>query len=356
MYTDKEYYCTCLIVAWVIVCSISRSSCTAESPAQQLEKVRSSKLSERFSQALSFEEAFSVIWGEVNLLPHPAQSHVVQLQLDKNSGSGFVSLDNYMYAYYSASIKLPQKYTAGIVLAFYTSNGDDFPHNHDELDFEFLGNVKDKPWRMQTNIYGNGSVSRGREERFNFWFDPTTDFHNYSILWNHKHIVFMVDDVPIREMKKSEELGGDYPSKPMALYATMWDGSSWATNGGKYPVNYKYSPFITSFHNLKMEGCATNPILEEETESTTQKLRSKMDQCIDNPVKEVDLWALTPSQQQSLQWVRSHYLYYTYCQDATRHYTTSLPECLTQAPIKLMKPGGSRGHRRSPHATTPTGP
>ncbi|KAI8032516.1 putative xyloglucan endotransglucosylase/hydrolase protein 30 [Camellia lanceoleosa] len=47
-----------------------------------------------------------------------------------------------------------------------TLNGDIFEKTHDELDFEFLGNIRGKRWRFQTNVYGNGSTSRGREERY----------------------------------------------------------------------------------------------------------------------------------------------------------------------------------------------
>ena len=71
-----------------------------------------------------------------------------------------------------------------------TSNGDVFEKTHDELDFEFLGNVKGKPWRFQTNVYGNGSTSRGREERYRLWFDPSKEFHRYSILWTAKNIMW----------------------------------------------------------------------------------------------------------------------------------------------------------------------
>ena len=46
------------------------------------------------------------------------------------------------------------------------SNGDIFEKNHDEIDFEFLGKIRGKDWRIQTNIYGNGSTSVGREERY----------------------------------------------------------------------------------------------------------------------------------------------------------------------------------------------
>lgn len=69
------------------------------------------------------------------------------------------------------------------------SNGDIYEKNHDEIDFEFLGNIRGKDWRIQTNIYGNGSTSIGREERYGLWFDPSEDFHQYSILWTENMIV-----------------------------------------------------------------------------------------------------------------------------------------------------------------------
>ena len=71
------------------------------------------------------------------------------------------------------------------------SNGDMFQNNHDEIDFEFLGNIRGKDWRIQTNVYGNGSTSIGREERYGLWFDPAEDFHQYSILWTDSKIMYV---------------------------------------------------------------------------------------------------------------------------------------------------------------------
>jgi xyloglucan:xyloglucosyl transferase len=69
------------------------------------------------------------------------------------------------------------------------SNANVFPHNHDEIDIELLGHDKRNDWIIQTNVYANGSVNTGREEKFYLWFDPTTQHHQYTIIWNNHHTV-----------------------------------------------------------------------------------------------------------------------------------------------------------------------
>jgi len=78
------------------------------------------------------------------------------------------------------------------------SNADVFPRNHDEVDFELLGNRRGHEWRVQTNVYGNGSTSRGREERYLLPFDPTLRPHAYAVAWTPTAVVFYVDGAPIR--------------------------------------------------------------------------------------------------------------------------------------------------------------
>nr|GEX13638.1 probable xyloglucan endotransglucosylase/hydrolase protein 33 [Tanacetum cinerariifolium] len=75
--------------------------------------------------------------------------------LDKTSGSGLISKNRYYHGFFSAAIKLPASFTSGVVLAFYMSNADAFPHNHDEIDFELLGYAKRRQWVL---VSGQGSL------------------------------------------------------------------------------------------------------------------------------------------------------------------------------------------------------
>uniref|UniRef100_A0ACD6A8V8 Uncharacterized protein n=1 Tax=Avena sativa TaxID=4498 RepID=A0ACD6A8V8_AVESA len=273
--------------------------------------------------ALTFGEGYTQLFGESNLRLH-GDGKRVHISLDERTGSGFASQRAYLHGLFSASIKLPSAdYTAGVVVAFYMSNGGVYEKTHDELDFEFLGNVKGKGWRVQTNVYGDGSTALGREERYGrLWFDPTQDFHRYAILWTNNTIVFYIDATPIREVVRNELMGAQFPSKPMSVYATIWDGSSWATSGGRYKVDYSYAPYVAQFTDLMLQPAADHDARPRET------------------------MMVSPAQRAAMERVRARHLTYGYCYDRAR-YPAPLPECRVGAEAAMYLPSGQARSRRN---------
>ncbi|KAK2354872.1 putative xyloglucan endotransglucosylase/hydrolase protein 33 [Trifolium repens] len=263
------------------------------------------------------QSAFSNAFGASHV-KFLSNGSMATLSLDKISGSGLVSQNRYSYGFFSAAIKLPAGLSPGVVVAFYLSNADKFPHNHDEIDIELLGHDKRNDWVIQTNLYANGSVSTGREEKFYLWFDPTQQHHYYSILWNSYHTVFFVDNIPVREFIHKNTNPFIYPSKPMSLYATIWDGSEWATHGGKYPVNYKYGPFVVSFTEMELSGCIADP--KAPISSCSNSNPSQLDP------NGADFTKLSQQQIAAMDWARRKLMFYSYCNDRHR-YKVLPPEC-----------------------------
>lgn len=109
-------------------------------------------------------------------------------------------------------------------------------------------------------------------------------------------------------------MGGDFPSKPMTLYATIWDGSDWATNGGKYRVNYKYAPYIAQFSEFVLHGCSVDP-----TEHLAKCDIAESSEAIPTGV--------TPTQRIKMEGFRQKHMTYSYCYDRVR-YKAPPPECV----------------------------
>ncbi|PIN04485.1 Xyloglucan:xyloglucosyl transferase [Handroanthus impetiginosus] len=159
-------------------------------------------------------------------------------------------------------IKLVPGNSAGIVVAFY-----------DGVDFEFLGIVPGQPYILQTNVHVNGFDDR--EQRIRLWFDPTKDFHAYSVLWNLYQILFMVDWAPMRTYRNDEDKGSTdwvypiilisigpyhivpntrwvyerrpsvpYPKRqPLSLQMSIWNGEDWTRDGGRDRIDCTKAPF-----------------------------------------------------------------------------------------------------------------
>ncbi|KAG8372403.1 hypothetical protein BUALT_Bualt12G0062600 [Buddleja alternifolia] len=245
----------------------------------------------------NFYQDFNVTWGDGwgKILNN---GELLTLSLDKTSGSGFQSKNEYLFCKIDMQLKLVPGNSAGTVTTYYLSSQGP---THDEIDFEFLGNLSGDPYILHTNVFSQGKGNR--EQQFYLWFDPTADFHTYTILWNPQRIIFFVDGTPIREFKNPESVGVAYPkNQPMKIYSSLWNADDWATRGGLVKTDWSQAPFTASYKNFNSLTTAgnNNSWLNEELDSTSQE---------------------------RLKWVQKNYMIYNYCSDVKRFPQGFPPEC-----------------------------
>lgn len=181
----------------------------------------------------------------------------MQLTLDQRYAAGAGSVNVWTYVDISAYIKMPPFDSAGTVTTFYMSSQGD---QHYELDMEFLGNTSGQPFLLHTNVFVDGVG--GREQQMYLGFDPSADFHYYRFRWSKDMVVFYVDNKPVRVFKNLEGTvpGTKYLNQQaMGVYISIWDGSSWATQGGRVPINWASAPFTATYQDFALNGCVVDP-------------------------------------------------------------------------------------------------
>ncbi|KAK8992466.1 hypothetical protein V6N11_048547 [Hibiscus sabdariffa] len=255
------------------------------------------------ASASDFQREFDLTWGDQR-----AQilngGELLTLTLDKASGSGFRSKREYLFGRIDMQIKLVAGNSAGTVTAFYLSSEGP---NHDEIDFEFLGNLSGDPYIVHTNVYCQGKGDR--EQQFYLWFDPTENFHTYSIVWNQQRIIFLVDNIPIRVFNNEESIGVPFPkNQPMRIYSSLWDADNWATRGGLVKTDWSKAPFKAYYRNFNANACTWS---NAESNCASQMLNSARN----------NVWrtqALDASGRRRLRWVQRYFMVYNYCADLKR--------------------------------------
>ncbi|KAK4415280.1 Xyloglucan endotransglucosylase/hydrolase protein 22 [Sesamum alatum] len=237
---------------------------------------------------------------------------LLTLSLDKLSGSGIESKKEFLFGKIHMQIKLVPGNSAGTVATYYLSSEGE---QHDEIDLEFLGNSSGNPYTLHTNVYSQGKGDR--EQQFFLWFDPTQDFHTYSILWNPKCIVFYVDNVPIRVFKNTEKLGVPFPKdQPMRIYSSLWNADDWATQGGRVKTNWTLGPFTASYRNFSVDGCIWSYRTRSSSCNSTDFST--------NPMLKMEL---DRRSRERMKRVRREHMIYDYCKDQWRFPRGPGPEC-----------------------------
>ena len=104
-------------------------------------------------------------------------------------------------------------------------------------------------------VDGNGGMEH--QILFPCGMDPTSDYHYYHFEWHQDMVVFYVDWKPIRMYKNLEGSHGiKYCNhKSMGLFLSIWDGDSWATEGGSVKLDWNEAPFYSKYKDLRVDAC-----------------------------------------------------------------------------------------------------
>eukprot|EP00252_Welwitschia_mirabilis_P009616 TRINITY_DN2227_c0_g1_i5.p1 TRINITY_DN2227_c0_g1~~TRINITY_DN2227_c0_g1_i5.p1 ORF type:complete len:325 (+),score=6.32 TRINITY_DN2227_c0_g1_i5:72-977(+) len=262
-----------------------------------------------------FGRDFEITWGadgsHAQVIDNGRHMH---LSLDKSSGGAFQSKKEFLFGRFDVRMKLVGGNSAGTVTTFYLSSTGD---KHDEIDMEFLGNETGKPYVLHTNIYAQGKGDR--EEQFNLWFDPTKAFHSYSVLWTPSHVIFLVDDAPIRLYAKTSAV--PFPSsQPMKVYGSLWNADDWATQGGRVKTDWSLAPFEASYRMFRRHPCLTTSAGKACMVSTPDKWWNQLGNGSSSSSSSSNLAgnAGVNGAMEKLRWVQRNYRIYSYCLDSSR--------------------------------------
>lgn len=94
----------------------------------------------------------------------------------------------------------------------------------------------------------------------------------------------------------------------MQVIVSLWDGSSWATDGGRAKVNWSSAPFQAHFQDFNIDGCVSAP------DSPNKDCYSQKHWW--NTEKH---WLLNAQQQKAYDDTRKKFMTYDYCADRNRY-------------------------------------
>ncbi|XP_057536484.1 xyloglucan endotransglucosylase protein 1-like [Amaranthus tricolor] len=246
-----------------------------------------------------FHSEFEQTFGDHRLQISGPGNKDLSLTLDQYSGAGFRSKNEYLYGRIDMQIKLIPGDSAGTVTTFYLTS-DQSTGKHDEIDFEFLGNASGQPYTVHTNVFSQGQGSR--EQQFHLWFDPSKNYHTYSIVWNPKLIMFLVDNTPLRVFRNYENHGIMFfpKNQRQRIYASLWEADDWATQGGRIKTDWSKAPFKAYYRNFNIDTSPNGAWMNHDLDANSRK---------------------------RLKWVQKNYMIYNYCTDWKRYSQNLPPEC-----------------------------
>ncbi|KAL2924061.1 putative xyloglucan endotransglucosylase/hydrolase protein 16, partial [Bienertia sinuspersici] len=227
----------------------------------------------------NFNAVFERTFGDHRVNTYGQDSQGLSLSLDKYSGSGFRSKKEYLFGRFDMQLKLVSGDSAGTVTTLYLSSNQK-TGTHDEIDFEFLGNVSGQPTHSIPMCLAKDRAA----ESNNFTFEITRTLESRSP-----------------------------KNQPMKMYSSLWNADDWATQGGLVKTDWSKAPFTAYYRNFNIDSNAPNAAtLSTNGKKTRGAWRTR----------DLNAWG-----RRRLRWVQKYFMIYDYCADSKR-FTQGVPaEC-----------------------------
>ncbi|KAJ2724881.1 putative glycosidase CRH2 [Coemansia sp. Benny D115] len=146
----------------------------------------------------------------------------------KGMGATVDATHNIQYGRVTARIKTAAVAT-GTVTAFIIRNDQ----IGDEIDFEWVG--KD-PKEVETNFFYHDILDYTNSKYFKLDYDSSDSYHDYTIDWSPEAIVWLVDGVALRTLKRDDTYDSKakeykYPAAAGRVGLSIWDGGNSGQEG-----------------------------------------------------------------------------------------------------------------------------
>ena len=114
-----------------------------------------------------------------------------------------------------------------------------------------------------------------------------------------------MDGVPVRVFRNHDANGVPYLSRQaMKVHATIWDGDTWATRGGRVKIDWAHAPFVASYRGYSADACvpagAGRPLACPAGTGRWMRRRP------------------SAAERGTVAWAKKNYMRYNYCEDGYR--------------------------------------
>ncbi|KAI1402827.1 glycoside hydrolase family 16 protein [Hypoxylon fuscum] len=170
--------------------------------------------------------------------------------INKETEAPTISSTKYIF-FGRVDVELQAAPGTGVVTSFVLQSDD-----LDEIDWEWLGGDKAQ---VQSNYFGKGDTTTYDRGAYHDVANPQDQVYTYSIEWTKDHVVWLINDAQVRELKYADAKGGTrFPQTPMQIKLGTWvagrsdapEGTvQWA--GGK--TDFSQAPFIAHYKSIKIQ-------------------------------------------------------------------------------------------------------